>query len=275
MFKLLKTFRIVYETKNFSKAADYLFISQPAVSNQIKQLEEELDIQLFVRNGRKEIFTTKQADILYHHLLNLADDWEDTLQALQIQATPKETCRIVASNTFSVYYLPELMAHLIPQFPKVSFVLEMDNSEQVLEKIEKHQAHFGFIEKPLITDAIIRQEILSDELVHAGNSSDTLWLVREENSGVFHYTERYFLEHNLTPNKMVVKNNEMIVRCLEQGIGQSILSKKALTGKIKWHSLNQEYQRNFFFIKKQHIESIQLREIDLYINQYYQKNRRN
>ncbi|MBO0424326.1 LysR family transcriptional regulator, partial [Enterococcus plantarum] len=92
MFKLLKTFRAVYETKNFSKAAERLFISQPAVSNQIKQLEEELDIQLFDRNGRQEISTTKQADILYHHLLNLSDDWEDTLQALGTQATPRETC---------------------------------------------------------------------------------------------------------------------------------------------------------------------------------------
>lgn len=271
MFKLLKTFRVVYETKNFSKAAEYLFISQPAVSSQIKQLEEELNIQLFVRSGRQEIITTKQADILYSHLLNLSDDWEDTLQALQIQAVSRETCRIVASNTFAVYYLPELMTQLIQQFPQVSFILEMDNSEQVLDKIEKHQVHFGFIEKPLITDSIIRQEILSDQLVHAGDPSNDLWLVREENSGVFHYTERYFLEHNLNPKKMVIKNNEIIIRCLEQGIGQSIISKSALTKKIKWRSLSQEYHRHFYFIKNQHIESIQLHEISRYINHYYQK----
>lgn len=273
MFKLLKTFRAVYETRNFSKAAELLYISQPAVSNQIKQLEEELDIQLFVRNGRQEFITTKQADILYHHLLNLSDDWEDTLHALRIQTIPKETCKIIASNTFAVYYLPELMEQLIREFPEVSFILDMDNSEQVLDSIEKHQAHFGFIEKPLITDAIIRQEILSDELVHAGDFSQGLWLVRENNSGVFHYTERYFLEHNLTPQKMIIKNNEMIVRCLEQGIGQSIISKRALNEKIKWHSLNQDYQRKFYFIKRQHIESFQLRAIEKYISQYYQQNK--
>lgn len=269
MFRLLKTFRIVYETKNFSKAADYLFISQPAVSNQIKQLEEELDCPLFVRNGRQEILSTKQADILYEHLLNLTDDWEDVLQALQLQESHRETCRIIASNTFAVYYLPELMVQLIQHFPKVSFVLDMKNSEEVLDKIEKHQAHFGFIEKPLLTDSIVRQEILTDELVHAGEVSADLWLVREENSGVFHYTERYFLEHNLNPQKMIIKNNEMIVRCLEQGIGQSILSKRALTKKIKWRSLGREYQRDFYFIKRPHIKSSQLREIDMYINQYY------
>ncbi|EOL47755.1 LysR family transcriptional regulator [Enterococcus caccae] len=270
MFKLLKTFRIVYETKNFSKAAERLFISQPAVSNQIKQLEEELTIQLFMRNGRQEIITTKQADILYNHLLNLADDWEDVLQALQVHTNSRETCRIVASNTFAVYYLPELIDQLVQQFPEVSFILDMDNSEQVLDRIEKHQAHFGFIEKPLITESIIRKKIVSDELVHAGDFSKDLWLVREEHSGVFHYTERYFLAQNLDPQKMIIKNNEMIVKCLEQGIGQSIISKRALTEKIKWKPLEQEYQRNFYFIKRQHIESSQLSEIDLYINEYYQ-----
>ncbi|WP_207694582.1 hypothetical protein DOK67_0000358 [Enterococcus sp. DIV0212c] len=269
MFKLLKTFRTVYETKNFSKAAERLFISQPAVSNQVKQLEEELNIELFVRNGRQEIIATKQADILYHHLLNLSDDWEDVLQALRIQEMPRETCKIVASNTFAVYYLPELMEQLVRQFPEVSFVLDMDNSEQVLDKIQKHQAHFGFIEKPLITDSIIRQKIISDELVHAGDFSQSLWLVREENSGVFHYTEHYFLEHNLEPEKMIIKNNEMIVRCLEQGIGQSLISKKAVSEKINWQPLTDDYQRNFYFIKRQRIESEQLREVELFIKRYY------
>ena len=61
MFKLLKTFQIVYEQMNFSKAATCLYISQPAVSNQIKQLEEELGCSLFLRNGRQDVVPTRQA----------------------------------------------------------------------------------------------------------------------------------------------------------------------------------------------------------------------
>ncbi|MGC2920398.1 LysR family transcriptional regulator, partial [Enterococcus faecium] len=61
MFKLLTTFRAVYETSNFSRAAEVLFLSQPAVSNQIKQLERVLNIDLFQRNGSKEMLPTKQA----------------------------------------------------------------------------------------------------------------------------------------------------------------------------------------------------------------------
>ncbi|MEI5994694.1 LysR family transcriptional regulator [Candidatus Enterococcus mansonii] len=269
MFKLLKTFRVVYETTNFSKAAELLFISQPAVSNQVKQLEEELGVELFMRNGRQEITTTKQADILYHHLLNLSDDWKDAIQALHVEGQSIETCTIAASNTIAVYYLPELMAQLTVKFPTVSFILEMDNSEQVLSKIEKHQAHFGFIEKPLITNELIRQKILTDELVHAGDFSKSLWLVREETSGVYHYTERYLLEHNMNPEKMLIKNNEIILRCLEQGMGQSLISKKALTEKINWQPLSDEYKRNLYFIKRKHIKSLKLREVEMFIHSYY------
>ena len=63
MFKLLKTFQIVYEQMNFSKAATCLYISQPAVSNQIKQLEEELGCSLFLRNGRQDVVPTRQAEL--------------------------------------------------------------------------------------------------------------------------------------------------------------------------------------------------------------------
>lgn len=151
MFKLLKTFQIVYEQMNFSKAATCLYISQPAVSNQIKQLEEELGCSLFLRNGRQDVVPTRQAEVLYNRLLNLADDWQETLTALHQARLPKETCRIAASNTFAVYYLPQLMQHLQTQYATINFVLEMNNSEEVVEKVEKHQVDFGFIEKPLIT----------------------------------------------------------------------------------------------------------------------------
>ena len=176
MFKLLKTFQIVYEQMNFSKAATCLYISQPAVSNQIKQLEEELGCSLFLRNGRQDVVPTRQAEVLYNRLLNLADDWQETLTALHQARLPKETCRIAASNTFA---------------------------------------------------GASREEIIQDQLVLAGDPANQNWLVREKDSGVFHYTQQYLEESNQSPTLMTVKNNEMIVKMLELGMGQSLLSRKA------------------------------------------------
>lgn len=269
MFKLLRTFQTVYETKNFSKAAELLFISQPAVSSQIKQLEEELNVALFIRSGRQDIQTTKQAEILYVHLLNLSDDWQDLILKLKEKSTMKEVCKIAASNTFAVHYLPELMKLAIEQFPELSFSLEMGNSEEVLEKIEKHQAHFGFIEKPLITKAIVREEICSDELVLAGVLSNSLWLVRESDSGVYHYTERYFLENNLSPEKITIRNNEMIIKFLELGIGKAIVSKKAVPKGVSFQNLGKEYYRKFYCIQKAHIKSKRINRFGEFIRSHY------
>ena len=74
IFKWLETFKVVYETKNFSKASEILFISQPTVSSQIKQLENEFGTQLFIRSGRKEVLVTPQAEILYERVVDLMDD---------------------------------------------------------------------------------------------------------------------------------------------------------------------------------------------------------
>lgn len=272
MFKLLKTFQVAYETKNFSKAAKQLFISQPAVSSQIKQLEQELEVTLFIRSGRQDIQTTKQADILYIRLLNLSDDWAEILQALKKKELAQESCIIAASNTFAVHFLPKLMKSAIVAFPTLSFTLEMGNSEEVLEKIEKHQAHFGFIEKPLITETIIREEVMSDELVLAGNLSEKLWFVREKNSGVYHYTDRYFLENNIIPEKITVKNNEMIIKCLELGLGKSILSKQAVPKTVPYVTLGSKYCRKFYYVKREHIKSQLLNDFGLFIHSFYKKN---
>ncbi|HDV4121751.1 TPA: LysR family transcriptional regulator [Enterococcus faecalis] len=270
MFKLLKTFQIVYEQMNFSKAATCLYISQPAVSNQIKQLEEELGCSLFLRNGRQDVVPTRQAEVLYNRLLNLADDWQETLTALHQARLPKETCRIAASNTFAVYYLPQLMQHLQTQYATINFVLEMNNSEEVVEKVEKHQVDFGFIEKPLITKGASREEIIQDQLVLAGDPANQNWLVREKDSGVFHYTQQYLEESNQSPTLMTVKNNEMIVKMLELGMGQSLLSRKAITEKIPFQTLGEKYWRSFYFLTRGYLKSSLLQEVKQAIYRFYQ-----
>ncbi|MGX7418069.1 LysR family transcriptional regulator [Carnobacterium gallinarum] len=270
MFKLLTTFKAVYETKNFSTAAEQLFISQPAVSNQIKQLEEELNTPLFYRNGRKEIAPTKPAEVLYLRLLNLSDDWKETLSAMNNQEILSEKCTIIASNTFSSYYLPQLIVALTKKFPELTFTLEMHNSEEVVEKIKKHEADFGFIEKPLLTGDIPRIKILTDKLVLAGDLSSSLWLIREPSSGVFHYTERYFLEQNIQPQKMIIKNNELIIKCLTMGLGKSIVSKKAVPKGMPSQELGENYQRAFYFINRQHLKSKQLQQVAEFATSFYQ-----
>ena len=74
MFDLLKTFVAVYETRNFSLAAEKMFKTQPTISIQIKKLENELGFKLFERNGKQLILPTKQAEFLEAVFMNSSCD---------------------------------------------------------------------------------------------------------------------------------------------------------------------------------------------------------
>lgn len=272
MFKLLQTFRQVYETRSFSHAAELLFISQPAVSNQMKQLETELKCQLFTRKAKQEIIATPEADVLYRQLLNLSDDWRETLRLIKGVDETKITCQISASHTFAVYYLPELMTHLLSAFPNVSFELSMKNSEEVLASLVKHDIAFGFIEKPLTHNQVVRSELLRETLVLAGNLESSFWLSREETSGVYHYMARYMVENNINEEKMCVKSNEMIVKFLEKGIGKSVISSKAITNDIPFAPLGPNYERSFYLLKNERLSHLVHEDISLFIEAYYHKN---
>ncbi len=146
-----------------------------------------------IRNGRKEILTTPQADLLYQKTGHLLDDWEALKLSIQQQKDNITHCVIAASHTFSIYYtfsiylLPDLIISLRQHFPNITFDIKMMNSLEVLEVLEHHEIDFGFIEKPLSAKQIHRFPLADDQLVLAGNPEAGPWLVREKTSGVYQF----------------------------------------------------------------------------------------
>ncbi|MGM0168148.1 hypothetical protein IGI39_003160 [Enterococcus sp. AZ135] len=249
MFKWLETFRVVYETKNFSKASEILFISQPTVSAQIKQLENEFGTQLFIRSGRKEVLVTPQAEILYERVVDLMDDWDKLYQAVQTNQQQTVRCVIGASHTFANYVLPALLIQLQQNFPQIRFSVRMMNSLEVLQAVEQHTVDIGFIEKPLSAPSIKRFSLMEDQLVLAGDTEKGPWLVRENTSGVYYYTKRYLEEKDIAGTIMEIQSNEVIVSLLKQGFGCSIVSERAAE-EIAHQRLDDSYKRNFYLIRR-------------------------
>lgn len=267
LFKLLETFRVVYESKNFSQSAAILFMSQPAVSNQIKQLETDLGVILFLRNGRQGILPTPQADLLYKQTLLLLEDWQKTKRLVTASDLEKIDCRISSSHTFSHYLLPTLMKQLLLKFPNLNFTVQMKNSLEILQDIEKHQADLGFIEKPLSSPNIKRKTLMKDQLVVAGDPNEDLWLIREASSGVYHYSTRYFEEQNINGPFMEVQNNDLIIQFLKQGIGRSIISKRGADG-LHVEYLPEMYHRHFYLMERTHLEAEPLQNVSQFIQEW-------
>lgn len=247
MLKQLATFKAVYETKSFSQAAELLFIAQPTVSTQIKQLEEELHVPLFLRSGRAALVATPQADTLYHQAAELLNQWA-TMKAT-ITPELRVPCRIGASHTFARYCLPGLLQALYEQLPTLHYTVQLLNSQAVAQAIQHHDLDFGFIEKPLTLPGITRHDLLSDQLVLAGEPDASPWLVREADSGVYHYTERYLSENDVREPRMEVASNDLIVELLHQGFGRSIISSRAATG-LPTQPLGPGYERYFYLLNR-------------------------
>ncbi|KAA8324501.1 LysR family transcriptional regulator [Leuconostoc carnosum] len=252
MFKLLRTFIAVYETRSFSKAADQLFISQPTVSVHIQQLEKELNIILFHRNGRTEFTPTNNARMLYQKAAQLLDQWQTITDSLEKEQ--RTNIKIAASQTSATVLLPKIFSKIEhTQFNTMDIQIEMHNSEEILAGVLNHRFNFGIIEKPITHDFIVREEIAKDQLVLAGNLGSDLWLVREKGSGVYHYTQQYFKQNNLVPNHfLTISNNDIIVKMLSENFGKSIVSVQALTDNMPYQTLDSMFNRSFYVIRSAH-----------------------
>ncbi|MFB9768582.1 LysR family transcriptional regulator [Lactiplantibacillus modestisalitolerans] len=252
MFKQLQTFCTVFETRNFSHAAEHLFISQPTVSTQIKQLETELQTTLFRRNGRQEIVPTASGRLLYREAQQLLETWDSTKEAVHsthhIVQTP---CRIGASHTTSNLILPGLLNQLSASSDRFNFDVSLGNSAEILTAMSQHKLDFGIIEKPLVTEHLNRWAFGQDELVHAGNFMSPLWLLREPYSGVRHYTDAYLKAQNIQPEQvMVIHSNQLIADMLARGLGQTVISKHVVAANVPTQAIGAQYQRRFFLLTR-------------------------
>ncbi|WP_164848071.1 LysR family transcriptional regulator [Lacticaseibacillus hulanensis] len=248
MFKNLTTFKTVYETRSFSRAATLLFIAQPTVSAQIKQLEAEFGLELFIRNGRGEVGITPAAKELYQETLTMLGTWAKLHQSLPGATGKQAICRIASSHTFATYLLPDLLPLLVDQFPAVQFSVQMANSQSVQDALLRRDADLGFIEKPLATKQLHRHTLINDQLVHAGTTGP--WLIRENASGVYYYTNRFLTEKGITNDVIEIDNNAVIVNLLRSGFGQSIISARAAAG-IQHVSLGPKFVRQFYLVNRQ------------------------
>ncbi|OIK60972.1 LysR family transcriptional regulator [Oenococcus oeni] len=253
MFKLLESFIAVYETRNFSKAAEELFLSQPTISVHINQLEKQLDTSLFERNGRTEIRPTENAKRFYPEALKIISNWQRAKEKIADHKMPKSRLKIAASHTTATTLLPKVIKFLSASIDQLQIQVSLHNSDDILEMISQHKINLGLIEKPSTNDAVKRYELMNDQLVLAGNQKSSIWLIRENGSGVYHYTQQYLKENGIIPEQTIrIKSNEIIVATLAKGIGKSIVSKKTLITGTPFKELGDSFNRSFYLLTPQH-----------------------
>jgi LysR family transcriptional regulator, transcriptional activator of the cysJI operon len=168
----IMVFLAVAEQASFRKASEHLHLSQPAVSQHVRALEEELGVRLFDRGGNR-VQLTDAGKILMEYArkcVRLADETRAAIS--EITGTPQGALRIGASTTVAQYVLPRLLGKFQQQYPKISLTVVSGNTEDVVGKLSNGSIDVGMIEGPPLTKDLHVEPFLEDELVLVAPASE-------------------------------------------------------------------------------------------------------
>ena len=164
-FEQLKTFLEVWHQKSFSRAAERLRITQPAVSAQISSLEREVGERLFDRKGGKVTFTA--AGRVFEPFAEHALDCQRHLLMMvsEQRRSPRGEVSISAQESTSLYVLPEVFADFKKHYPKVALKIARGEKSRTIEALLSREVDFGIVSLPVTDQRFIVETIHEDELV--------------------------------------------------------------------------------------------------------------
>ncbi|WP_420236728.1 LysR substrate-binding domain-containing protein [Telmatobacter bradus] len=248
----LVVFRAVAGQLSFRKAAEELFLTQPAVSQQIKALEEELGTQLIDRAGRRVRLTVAGSVLLDHarQSSTLLEQARDEIAALD--GSFGGQLALGASTTIAQYVLPGVLGAFCRMHPRVRAQLTSGNTEHIVEAVEEGRVALGFIEGPPRSNSVTVAPFLRDELVliapmarswaktkdlTVAGLAELPLLMREHGSGTRRIVElaleRKGLRTGALRIAMELDATEAIKSAVEAGVGAGFVSRCAIVKDLR------------------------------------------
>src|ERR1700682_6449024 len=161
----LHTFLEIVRLKSFSKAAQSCFRTQPAVSAQVRQLEQDLNAPLFERLGTK-IALTPAGEIFapyFQQILDLRRQAQDSIN--ELERVPRGELVIAANEATCIYVLPRVFSEFKKQFPNVQILVDRSYGARVVDAVLENLADFGITQLPVQEKKLQVAKIHSDEIM--------------------------------------------------------------------------------------------------------------
>jgi len=252
----LKVFRTVAERLNFRKASELLHLSQPAVSQQVHALEEELGVALFDRS-RGRVTLTEAGAVLLKYARRAASLSAEALEAIgKLQGGSAGELRLGASTTVAQYILPRMLGAFQKHYPQTAISVISGNTERIIKALLEDEVMLAIIEGPVSRREVHKQRFLIDKMVlivprkHPGAKSKTIsldqlreapLLLRERGSGSRHVVELALRRAGLRLNRlrvaMELDSTEAIVAGVEAGLGVGFVSEWVIVKELRLGTL--------------------------------------
>ena len=238
-FRQLRVLAAVARHRSFTRASEELHLSQPAVSMQMKQLENVVGLPLFEQMG-KQIHLTDAGEVMARYSRAIAEQLAEATQAIDdLKGVEGGTLRISVVSTVN-YFASRLLAAFGRAHPGVRIVLDVTNREAVLRQLQENTTDLVLMGQPPRGLDVVAEPFMENPLVVVAPPAHPLagvahipltrleretFLLREQGSGTRMAMERFFEEKGITPSSSAeMRSNEAIKQSVEAGLGLAVVS---------------------------------------------------
>lgn len=242
-----KVFEMVARHLSFTRAAEELFLTQPAVSMQIKQFEDNLGLVLFERLGRK-IYLTDAGKEIYRLSREISVKLEETAAIID-EIKGSDGGHLVVSVASTVqYFAIRLLAGFRQHYPNVNVSLKVTNHKSLLQLLDQNETDIVLMGQPPENHDLKYEFLLDNPLVVIAPSNHPLqqqknialevlrnqtFLMREQGSGTRTSVEKFFAEKGISVSaSMEMNNNSAIKLGVEAGLGLGIVSSHTIDAEV-------------------------------------------
>lgn len=242
----VKAFITLVEAGNFTKAADALYVSQPALSKQILSLEDELQVPLFYRTKKSTYLTTYGEFFLPYAkkmLMNYTDARE---QIRQVESLQQGTLRFGVTHFIGTYLMPPIIAAFRNQYPGIHIDMVIHSSRNLRSMLDKYQLEFLLVsdyvemdvsrytrtvwqEDTLCVAVSTKHPLASKEVLTIRDLNEHVLIMKKRNSSLYKYLQQTLGEQGLSlKTPLFMSQQEAIKNSVLHNLGISILPEKAI-----------------------------------------------
>ena len=239
----LKVFDAVARHLNYSRAAESLFLTQPAISMQMKQLEVSIGLPL-LEQVSKRLRLTDAGHELLKYSRNILQQLQDMEAAFgEMKGLERGQLSIAVVSTAN-YFMPQLLAKFIRLHPKINLTLSVANRDSVIKQLDDNVADLAilglppkgtdmvsrvFMPNPLVVIAAPDHPFTKLKRIKPSQLTEETFLLREIGSGTRDVVERFFSSHQMQlPSHMEMDTNEAIKQSVSANIGIGIISRQSI-----------------------------------------------
>lgn len=240
----LKVFEATARNSSFTRAAEELFLTQPTVSMQVKQLTKAIGLPLFEQVGKK-LYLTEAGKQLFSTCQDIfvnLDQLEMTIADLKGMKQGKLRIAVI---TTTKYFMPRLLGPFCQLYPGIDVSLTVTNHEQVIERLAHNQDDiylmsqlpehidvkaYPFLENPLVVVAPRTHPLANERNIPLKRLVEEMFIMREPGSGTRRSFQKLLDTHNLSVRvRLELGSNEAIKQAIAGQLGLSVLSRHTLT----------------------------------------------